>query len=468
MKERDAEYQRVLDARFIASLLATGLLVLSGIVIKTAMNVTFPTLMEEFGVGTSTVQWLTTGSLLVISCLVAASSYLKRRFKVRTLHLVSVLAFGLGTALAGWAMGFPMLLAGRLLQGAGQAIALPLMYNIILDQAPRDKMAFFMGTGSLIMALAPALGPSLGGLIVETWGWRWIFRMQLPLIAVSLVCGLAGIRQVRPVERVRFPVIDYLLLVACFACLVIGVNQAAGAGWTSARVLALLAAALVLGAEFASRSLETETPLIRLRTLRSRVFRCSIAMVLLIQFIMLGLGYLITNYPQLSLGADSFVAGILLIPGCLLGAVLAPLSGGIADRTGFREPILVGGALMVLGTAALALLGTRLGLAFLALGYALFFAGSACASGNVMTFGLGKLPEQDKADGNALFNTLQQLAGTVGTAVTTSIVAAAQYDAADLAEGTAVGTQQAFILLFVLAVAALFCAMAALRPPTRQ
>ena len=463
MGQEQQEYERVLDTKLVASVAATGLLVLSGIVVKTAMNVTFPTLMSEFGVGTATVQWLTTGSLLVISCLVAASSYLKRSFKLSTLHRVSVSVFFAGTVLAAAAPSFPVLLAGRLLEGAGQAIALPLMYNIILEQAPRSKTAQLMGIGGLIMAAAPALGPSLGGLIVETLGWRWIFIVQLPFLLVALLCGVYGIRQVHPVERGRFRWLDYLLLCSCFVCLVLGVNKAAGSGWGSARVLGLLAAALALGAIFVVRSLRAAEPLIHIQILRNPAFACSAAAVLLIQFILLGLGYLLTNYSQLSLGAGSFVAGSLLIPGCILSAVLAPVSGGVADRRGFKGPVLVGNLLMLAGAVGLAALGTKLGLAFLAVGYALFISGSGCASGNSMTFGLSQLPEGAKADGNALINTMQQLAGTIGTAVTTTIVAAAQAAATDIATGTAIGAAQAFALLAVLAAAVAACSLAMFR-----
>lgn len=159
------------NIKLVGKIIATGVMSFCGVVSETAMNVTFPTLMKEFGIGTSTVQWITTGYLLVLSLVITLSSYLKRNFSSRFLFLFSIISFILGTLICYFAPLFLFLMAGRVLQGIGTGVALPLMFNIILTEAPQNKLGLFMGIGTIITAMAPAVGPVLGGFLVDQYGW---------------------------------------------------------------------------------------------------------------------------------------------------------------------------------------------------------------------------------------------------------------------------------------------------------
>ena len=165
------EFERKLDRGLLLSIVATGLMSFTGVVIETAMNVTFPTLMQEFGIHLSTVQWITTGYLLVLAIVIPASAYLKQRFMSRRLFLFANLVFLLGTVMGYFSPTFSVLLLGRLLQGLGTGVALPLMFNIVMEQAPKDRIGMMMGAATLVVAMAPAVGPSVGGMIVNDYGW---------------------------------------------------------------------------------------------------------------------------------------------------------------------------------------------------------------------------------------------------------------------------------------------------------
>ena len=183
-------FEKKIDAKLVLSILAAGIMSFSGVVVETAMNVTFPTLMKEFGIGTSTVQWITTGYLLILAVIIPTSSYLKKRFTTKALFVTDISLFIVGTVMAAVTPVFSLLLVGRLIQGVGTGIALPLMFNIVLEQVPEDKLGFMMGLASLITAMAPAVGPSIGGLIVSNFGWRMIFVALLPLLILSLLFGV--------------------------------------------------------------------------------------------------------------------------------------------------------------------------------------------------------------------------------------------------------------------------------------
>lgn len=449
----EQEFERKLDYKLMLSIIATGLMSFTGVVIETAMNVTFPTLMQEFNIHLSTVQWITTGYLLVLAIVIPASAYLKQRFYSRKLFLAANLTFFVGTALGYFSPSFAVLLIGRLLQGIGTGIALPLMFNIVMEQAPLDKIGMMMGAATLVVAMAPAVGPSVGGMIVNDYGWRMIFLSLLPVIAFSLICGLTSIRQSSVLQKTTFPLASYLLLAAGFSCFLLASSLAGSLGWTDSAVLGLFAVSLLLLTIFCRRSLQESSPLLHLETFSNQPFTLSVLSLLLLQFICLGIGFFIPNFAQIVLGENPFVAGCILLPGCLLGAFLAPVSGKLLDRFGARHPILLG-CLFVLGSVCLFYLNiNHATVALLTSIYVIFTMGQGFTSGNIMVSGLSRLPQNRRSDGNAIFNTLQQLAGAIGTAIIATVVSMPQADfPQDLAKATAKGSENACLLLCVLAV----------------
>ena len=456
-------FERRVDARLILSVVACGIMSFAGVVVETAMNITFPTLMAEFSVDTASVQWITTGYLLVLACVVPLSSFFKRRFRTKTLFVAAIALFAAGTVLCAAAPAFWMLIAGRVVQGLGTGLALPLMFNIIIEQAPLNRMGLMMGVATLITATAPAVGPSVGGAIVQTWGWRTIFLVLLPFLAVSFACGVRAIRQVAPTERARFSAGQFALLAGSFACLVFATSAASTSGWLSGRVLGLLTGFIVLLAGFAAAARCASEPLIDVRVFGSAPFALSVAYVVLFQAIVLGLGYLIPYYAQAVLGAGEMQAGCLLLPGCIVGAVLAPLGGRILDALGPARPLMFGAVVQLAAMACFWAFGFGGQAWVLAAVYVLIPIGQGFSMANTMTNGLAHLPEALKPDGNAVFNTLQQLGGAVGTAVATSIVNAAQaLQPTDLVAGTAAGTQDACLVLLCVSAVALACTVGAL------
>lgn len=454
-------FHRTMDARLVASVVAAGLMSFSGVMVETAMNVTFPTLMREFGVGTATVQWITTGYLLVLSLVIPASSYLKHRFPMRALFVVGACCFLAGTLAAALAPNFAVLLAGRLVQGVGTGVALPLMFNIILEQVPLQYMGLMVGIGNLVPAAAPAIGPSVGGLLVGTLGWRSVFWVLVPVVAAALIVGAVSIRQSSATGPARFDIPGFALLAVGFACFIFAASDASTAGWLSPTVLGLFAASLIALAVFVRWSLTRPAPLLRVAVFRSPVFALSVGAILFAQLICLGLGFLIPNHAQLTEGVDAFTAGCLLVPGCILCALLSPLSGRLLDRAGAAVPLLIGSAAFVASTVLFLVCAPVLGIWLTVAIYLVFSVGLGMSQATNMANGLAHLDAGEQADGNAVVTTVQQLAGAIGTAFVSSIVAAAQLARPDdVAAATATGTRNAFILLLVFALVEAGCVAA--------
>ena len=454
-----ALFERRLDARLVLSVAAAGIMSFSGVVVETSMNIAFPTLMEEFGVGTATVQWITTGYLLVLAAVIPLSAFLKRRFTTKAVFVAAVLLFLAGTLACAAAPVFGVLIAGRIVQGVGTGLALPLMYNIVIEQAPFDKMGLMMGIATLVTAVAPAVGPSVGGLILNLWGWRMIFMVLVPLLVVSFVMGVASIRQVAATQKVTFSVPQFVALAGSFACLVFATSSASSAGWLSLQVVGLLVAFVVLLALFCLMASRSENPLIRVDIFKDPAFSLSVVYVVLLQSIALATSYIIPNYAQLTFDFDAFSAGCLMLPGCIVGAVLSPFGGRFLDALGAKRPIIFGACSQFLALVLFVLFGVKVGVIYLAVFNMFISIGQGFSMSNSITNGLSYLPENRKSDGNAAFNTLQQLGGAMGTAVATSIVGAAQVGATDVAAATTVGVGQAFWVFFGVSLVALCCAL---------
>ena len=467
-KEKNSS-TRVLDARLLFSIIAAGIMSFSGVVVETAMNVTFPTLMHEFNIGTSLVQWITTGYLLVLALIIPTSAYLKRRFATRSLFTAAINSFLAGTLLAAWSPYFNVLLVGRLLQGIGTGIALPMMFNIILEQVPGERLGFMIGVASLITAMAPAVGPSLGGMIVSYFGWRMIFVSLLPFLLLSAFLGIRNIRQAGKLEQTSFNFGLYLLLVIGFSSLIFATSIASDFGWFSIEVLALFAICLVALTAFYKQSLSSNAPLLRVEIFRYLPYTLSTASLLLVGFICLGLGFLIPNYAQLVSHTDAFTAGCLLLPGCIIGAMLAPISGRLLDKFGAKRPILLGNTSILVSVICYSLYPEELSSLLFIVFYLFFAFGQGFSMGTIMTNGLSQLPEELNADGNAAMNTLLQLAGAVGTAVISTIVATAQAaEPANIAHATMLGSRHGFFVLTASAVIILCCSLKVFASIRRQ
>ena len=466
---KTAAFGRVLDARLVMSIVATGIMSFSGVCVETAMNVTFPTLMREFSVDTATVQWMTTAYLLVLAAVVPVSGYLNRRFRTRRVFCVAMAFYVAGIVCGMTAQVFAALLLGRVLEGIGTGMALPLMINIITEQAPLSHLGLMMGIGSLVTAVAPAVGPSVGGWLAETFGWRAIFAALLPLLLVAFALGIRSIRQSHEVARDPFDLPGWACLATSFACLVFAIDEGTNVGWASPAILGLFAAFAVLLALFVMRERTCEQPLIHLAIFSERGYVLGLGVIVFMQFSIMGLSFLLPNYAQLVLGANQFEAGTTLLWGCILGAAMAPVSGRILDRLGARVPV-VGGELCALAAVTLmGVLAARFSVALMAGVYVLFALGQGLMYGNNMTCALRFLPADVKPDGNAMFTTLQQLAGAVGTSVAAAVVNAAQAGAGDegMAAATAAGTQSALAVLVATVAVSLACAVLETRRAAR-
>lgn len=441
-----------IPARVIAAVTATGLLSFCGVIIETAMNVSFPKLMTEFGVTTNVVQWMTSIYLLVVAIIVPLSALLKRSFRTKLLFLTAVTFFILGVIIDALAPTFPVLLTGRLIQGLGTGISLPLMFNIIMEQVPRQRIGLMMGFGNLITGIAPAVGPTFGGIIVSSLGWRWIFYILLPFLLVSLLLGTWGIQQKTATARQHFDMLSCLLIAVMFIGLVVGFSNLATLPLLSWPVGGAILIGLLAMGLLSWRSLSITTPILDFRLFGNRRFAGHVLIFFLTQMCSLGFAFLLPNYIQLVNHNTALLAGLVVMPAGFGGALFAPVGGRLLDQYGPKKLVLSGSILMAVAILVFTLFSPAMSNLAIALVYILYMSGMGSLMGTVMTSALASLPQDKQTQGNAILNTLQQFAGSMGTSLVAMIVAKSQVGVGKTVAATALGTQHAFVLLLVFVV----------------
>ena len=464
----EIEFDRKFDMKLICSILASALMTFTGIVVETSMNVTFPTLMREFGIETAFVQWCTTGYLLVLAIMIPSSPFLIRRFRMKTLFVFSSLVFILGTVTCMLAPAFSVLLLGRIIQGIGTGVSIPLMYNIILTQAPYEKTGLLVGIAAMIPGIAPAIGPFFGGFITLLWGWRMIFAFLLPLLILSLILGMIFIRQSVRLEQYSLDKNGYLSLAFCFICLVFGINQAGARGWLHPVTLLLYAGFMIFLLLFIRRSRTYSFPLIHLTIFRYKRYSLSLLSVIFFASIVLAIGFVLPNFGQINLGLNTLQAGSLLLPGCVVSACLNPFAGKRYDKNGGARLVRRMFLFAILALGIYMFLPSHANFFNLTIVYIVFSIGMGCLNGVLITNGLQVLPAELYSDGNAVFNTLQQLFCALGTVIASSIIAAAQANTPQqLEQGTLVGSRSVFAFCFALSIIIYLMLLKAVKPPAK-
>ncbi|GCF95480.1 MFS transporter [Enterococcus florum] len=449
--------QEKLTLRLIGAIISTGLLSFCGVLVETAMTVTFPTLSKEFNVNTATVQWLVTIYLLVLAIIVPLSGFLKRSFKNKTLFLIGIGFFTLGIIIDAVAPIFSVLLLGRVIQGIGTGIGLPLMFNIILEQVPSEKIGMMMGVGTMIPAIAPAIGPTFGGLVVTSLGWRSIFILLIPVMLAAMVVGLVTIEQKSEVQKTSFDLFSLLSIMMMFIGTIIGFSNTGSKSLFSIQVGGAFIFGIIGLICLMQRSKGLAEPILQLDLLKNRAYRLHVICFFILQLVLMGLVFILPNYIQLVNGATPQISGFVVLPGATLGALFTPLGGRILDRFGPKKPIMAGCLVIAFSLLLFTLFSGVLSNLLIGILYFMFTLGVGFSFGNLMTNGLKQLTDSQQANGNAIIMTFQQFAGASGTSIIASIISQSQSNQTlSIAQSTINGSRMGFLFLIILFAIELF------------
>lgn len=439
----------------LTMLIATFVVILN----ETIMNVALPKLMADLQISASTAQWLATIYMLVMAVLIPTTGFLMQRFTTRALFLTAMGAFSLGTLVAGLAPAFPVLLMGRMLQASGTAIMLPLLTTTILALVPLERRGAMMGTVSIVISVAPAVGPTISGLIVQALSWRFLFFFVLPIALGVVAYGARYLQNVGERRAARLDLPSVAFAAVGFGGLVYGFSSAGeGGGWGSPVVLMALGLGFIALGGFVWRQLVLEAPLLDLRALRYPMFRLSVVLVMLVMMALFASALLLPIYLQTIRQFTPLQTGLLLLPGGVLMGTASPFIGRLFDRYGPRALVTSGATLLTLALLGYTTLSATTPVPLLLALHIAFNTSLALIFTPTFATGLNQLPRALHAHGSAIASTLQQVAGAMGTALlvtvmTTSAAAHQQANpAATPVETLSAGLHSAFALAAGIAV----------------
>lgn len=435
---------------------------------ETILSVALRALTIDLGVSTTTAQWLTSGFLLTMAVVIPTTGFLLERFTPRQVFLASLTLFSLGTLISGSAPGFGVLLVGRVVQACGTAVMVPLLMTSIMRLVPEERRGATMGTITIVIAVAPALGPTIGGAVLSALGWRWMFWIVLPLSLIALTIGALWLRLDSQTRQVPLDLLSVLLSALGFGGVLYGLSAVGEPGDGQQPVPPWLALVVGVGAlaVFTYRQVRLQRrdrALLDLRPFTYRPFVVALILAMLVFMCLLGVAsILLPLYLQTVLGTSTFVSGLAVLPGGLILGLLGRPVGALFDRIGAR-PLVIPGAL----TAAVSLwlfttLGPHSSLAAVIVIHIVLMIGLSLMMTPLMTESLGALPDHLYSHGSAIIATLQQVAGALGTAVFVTV--AALGSAADSVSPDAVGLHAAFVVAGCIGVLVFVTALFVRRP----
>ncbi|TMN21669.1 multidrug efflux MFS transporter [Lentibacillus cibarius] len=417
----------------------------------------FPKIMEEFAIDSTDVQWLTTVYMLTIAVLIPITAYFIDTFKTRHLMMGAMSLFAVGTLIGLVAPSFPILLVGRVFQGMGSGIMIPLMQTILFLMYPREKRGFAMGLAGLVINVAPAIGPPISGVLVNYFNWRALFLVTLPIAACILLLVFLFMRNITEQRKTEIDFLSILLSTIGFGGLLYAFNQVEEGGITDPATLASLIAGGVALALFAIRQLRLPTPILELRVLKVPVFALVAFISILAFSLLISTETMLPMYVQNAQQLSAFFGGLIVMPGALTLAAMSLFAGNLFDKYGGKIIAIIGFMLLCLSTLGFHfILGLDTPFAITMVLFMLAMAGVGLINMPIMTAGINALPDDLIPHGTAVVNTARQFGGSLGLTFIISFISNVESGSEAINPAAyLLGVKTAFFVAFVFAVTGL-------------
>ncbi|HCW7917537.1 TPA: DHA2 family efflux MFS transporter permease subunit [Staphylococcus aureus] len=389
---------------------------------QTLLNVALPKINTEFNISASTGQWLMTGFMLVNGILIPITAYLFNKYSYRKLFLVALVLFTIGSLICAISMNFPIMMVGRVLQAIGAGVLMPLGSIVIITIYPPEKRGAAMGTMGIAMILAPAIGPTLSGYIVQNYHWNVMFYGMFIIGIIAILIGFVWFKLYQYTTNPKADIPGIIFSTIGFGALLYGFSEAGNKGWGSVEIETMFAIGIIFIILFVIRELRMKSPMLNLEVLQFPTFTLTTIINMVVMLSLYGGIILLPIYLQNLRGFSALDSGLLLLPGSLIMGLLGPFAGKLLDTIGLKPLAIFGIAVMTYATWELTKLNmdtpymTIMGI------YVLRSFGMAFIMMPMVTAAINALPGRLASHGNAFLNTMRQLAGSIGTAILVTVM----------------------------------------------
>ncbi|NLK11381.1 MAG: multidrug efflux MFS transporter, partial [Staphylococcus equorum] len=387
-----------------------------GLLNETLLTTALPSIMKDFQIDYTQVQWLTTAFLLTNGVVVPLSAMVIQRFSTRKVFLTAIFIFFIGTIIAGFSSNFSILLGGRIVQALGSGIMLPLMMTTILDIFEPHERGKYMGTFGLVIGLAPAIGPTLSGVLVEYFDWRSLFFVVAPIAALTFIGALKFVKNVGTNRKVPVDVLSIILSILGFGGLLYGTSSISRDGWNDPVVLTTVIGGLILVTAFIIRQTKLKTPLLDFSVFKNSQFAVGIIIMAFTMISMIGSETILPMFVQNIMKDSALQSGLILLPGAIVMGIMSVASGFLYEKYGAKILALIGMSIVVITTSYFVIMDEQTSPAILATVYAIRMIGIALGLMPLMTHTMNQLSREMNAHGSSMTNTVQQISASIGTA----------------------------------------------------
>jgi EmrB/QacA subfamily drug resistance transporter len=384
----------------------------------TIVNVALATLSRDLHSSIAQIQWVVTGYMLALATVIPVTGWTARRFSAKRVYLISLVLFTAGSALCGLATSTTELVIFRVLQGVGGGMIMPVGQLMMAEAAGPKRMGRVMSLVAIPMMLAPILGPTIGGVIVENFSWRWIFYVNLP---VGILAVVAALRFLPDVARTKTDPLDFrglALMATGVPLLTYGLAEVGEKGtFTAAQVLIPGILGLVLIGLFVLHALGATRPLLDLRLYRRPTFSTASITMFCVGAALFGGMILLPLYWQTIRHESVIQTGLLTAPQGLGAALMMPIAGRLTDRIGGGPLTLLGVSVITLGTVPFALIGAHTSIFALCVWMFVRGVGMGFCFMPAMSAAFATLERSELSDATPQLNVLNRIGGSIGTAI---------------------------------------------------
>src|SRR5699024_1855602 len=302
----------------------------------------FPKIMVEFSINSTEVQWLTTSFMLTVAILIPITAFFIDKFKTRTLMISAISLFFTGTFIGLIAPSFPILIAGRIIQGMGSGIMIPLMQTILFLIYPKEKRGFAMGFAGMVINVAPAIGPPLSGVLIKYFKWRSLFLLTLPIALLILLLVIMFMRNVTKQRDTETDLLSILLSSVGFGGILYGFNKLQEVGLAHVGTLVSLMIGMIALILFVFRQLRLQIPVLEIRVLKVSFFYLVTVMSVIGFSLLIMIETILPMYVQNAQQYSAYVGGLIVMPGAFTLAVMSFLAGQLFDKYGGKNIAMIG------------------------------------------------------------------------------------------------------------------------------
>ncbi|MCJ1762531.1 DHA2 family efflux MFS transporter permease subunit [Staphylococcus sciuri] len=389
---------------------------------QTLLNVALPVINNEFSISASTGQWLMTGFMLVNGILIPISAFLISKYSYRRLFLIAMTLFTIGSIICALSFNFPMMMTGRVIQAVGAGVLMPLGSNVFMTIFPPEKRGAAMGTLGIAFILAPAIGPTLSGWIVQNYHWNIMFYGMFAIGLVAIFISFFWFRIYQKTSNPKPDVQGIIFSTLGFGLLLYGFSEAGNDGWTSLTVSLSLIIGVIFTALFVIREVRMKNPMLDMSALKYSGFTLTTIINVIVTMSLFGGMILLPIYLQNLRGFTPLDSGLLLLPGSLIMGFMGPIAGKMLDSFGIKPLALIGLTIMTFATWELTQLNMDTPYTTILVIYIVRSFGMSFIMMPIMTAGMNSLPQRLIPHGNAISNTVRQLAGSIGTAILVTVM----------------------------------------------